>query len=105
MHPSFALFSLLSGARLQAQQPVTSSASSAVSWTLADKWVGTDFLNGDWVFETENDPTHGRVNYVDRQTALAENLTFGTPSAGSRSAGPRVSPAPCADTRSTPTPT
>ena len=82
---------------------LTASASST-TFVLKDKYIGYDFYSG-FQWETFDDPTHGRVNYVDRQTGLAENLTFGTPSAGSRSASPRVSPAPCADTRSTPTPT
>jgi hypothetical protein len=44
---------------------------------LKDKWVGNDFLGGTWTFETEDDPTHGVVDYVDQTTALALNLTYG----------------------------
>ncbi len=43
---------------------------------LADKFIGSDFFSGfDW--KTFDDPTHGRVNYVDQQTALATNLSYG----------------------------
>lgn len=38
--------------------------------------VGRDFFQA-FRWETENDPTHGRVNYVDMKTAIAENLTHG----------------------------
>ncbi|THU95364.1 glycoside hydrolase family 16 protein [Dendrothele bispora CBS 962.96] len=30
----------------------------------------------DWLWETNDDPTHGRVNYVDQQTAIERNLTY-----------------------------
>ena len=43
---------------------------------IADTFIGHDFINGfDW--ETFDDPTHGRVNYVDQPTALSSNLSFG----------------------------
>jgi hypothetical protein len=43
---------------------------------LADKYIGHDFLN--WFnWETFDDPTHGQVNFVDQQTALQSNLSFG----------------------------
>ncbi|KAF7980782.1 hypothetical protein HWV62_36845 [Athelia sp. TMB] len=42
---------------------------------IADTFIGHDFINGfDW--ETFDDPTHGRVNYVDQPTALSTNLSF-----------------------------
>ena len=43
---------------------------------LKDKWVGADFYQG-WNWETENDPTHGRVNYVGLDDAKNKNLTCG----------------------------
>ncbi|KDQ21503.1 glycoside hydrolase family 16 protein [Botryobasidium botryosum FD-172 SS1] len=51
------------------------AAARASAWTIADTFIGGDFLNAfDW--ETLDDPTHGRVNYVDQQTALDRNLTY-----------------------------
>ena len=46
---------------------------------LKDKWVGADFYRG-WNWETENDPTHGRVNYVSLDDAKSKNLTCGASS-------------------------
>lgn len=43
---------------------------------IADTFIGHDFLNG-FNWETFNDPTHGRVNFVDQPTALSSNLSFG----------------------------
>ena len=45
-------------------------------YSLKDKWVGDDFYQG-WTWETENDPTHGRVNYVGLDDAKSKNLTCG----------------------------
>ncbi|EPQ56970.1 hypothetical protein GLOTRDRAFT_73437 [Gloeophyllum trabeum ATCC 11539] len=42
---------------------------------LNQTYVGRDFLDG-WTWETADDPTHGRVNYVDMHTALSQNLTY-----------------------------
>lgn len=55
------------------------NAQSIPSWTycLKDSHIGYDFLDT-FVWETEDDLTHGRVNYVDKTTALKDNLTFGT---------------------------
>ena len=45
-------------------------------FTIEDTYIGYGFLNGfDW--KTVNDPTHGRVNYVDQLTASLSNLTWG----------------------------
>ncbi|KAF5370816.1 hypothetical protein D9758_001861 [Tetrapyrgos nigripes] len=38
------------------------------------EYRGHDFLS--WIWNTFDDPTHGRVNYIDKATALASNLTF-----------------------------
>jgi hypothetical protein len=45
--------------------------------TVADVYIGHDFLSG-FNWDTLDDPTHGRVNFVDQSTALESNLTFGT---------------------------
>ncbi|KAK7044432.1 putative laminarinase [Favolaschia claudopus] len=37
--------------------------------------VGSDFLSA-FSFQAISDPTHGRVNYVNAQTAASQNLTF-----------------------------
>ncbi|KAF8264596.1 concanavalin A-like lectin/glucanase domain-containing protein [Lactarius quietus] len=43
--------------------------------TVKATWIGNDFYEG-WNWETENDPTHGRVNYVGLAEARAKNLTY-----------------------------
>lgn len=50
---------------------------SATPFYIKDKWVGQDFFQG-WNWETEDDPTHGRVNYVNQADAFAKNLSYGT---------------------------
>ncbi|KAH7919357.1 hypothetical protein BV22DRAFT_1040974 [Leucogyrophana mollusca] len=60
-----AIFVLLTSAQLF-PDPAT--------YVLKDKFVGRDFLNG-FNWETFDDPTHGRVNYVDKNTALQRGLT------------------------------
>ena len=72
--PNYLLTNLIS----QPTATLTSSSSTApASFGLRARYIGTDFLNAfDWF--TDSDPTHGRVNYVDRDTALRSNLTFGT---------------------------
>jgi len=39
--------------------------------------VGTDFFE-EFNWESENDPTHGRVNYLTLEEARAKNLTYGS---------------------------
>jgi hypothetical protein len=39
--------------------------------------VGSDFFE-QFNWETENDPTHGRVNYLSLADAKAKNLTYGS---------------------------
>lgn len=46
------------------------------TFQLKDQFIGKDFLTG-FKWETMDDPTHGRVNYVDQPTALQKNLTVG----------------------------
>ncbi|KAI0735577.1 2 beta-glucan [Earliella scabrosa] len=65
-----------STAALFAVSALVSSALGA-TYNLKDKFVGEDFLTG-FTHQAIADPTHGRVNYVDQQTALAQNLTFAT---------------------------
>lgn len=50
---------------------------ASATFYLKDEWVGQDFFQG-WNWETENDPTHGRVNYVNQTDALTKGLTYGT---------------------------
>ena len=55
---------------------VTPFAKADSIFNIQDTFIGKGFLNGfQWV--TFNDPTHGRVNYVDQSTALQSNLTWG----------------------------
>ncbi|KAF8264590.1 concanavalin A-like lectin/glucanase domain-containing protein [Lactarius quietus] len=42
---------------------------------LKDEWIGDGFFQG-WNWETIDDPTHGRVNYVDQSDAKMKNLTY-----------------------------
>ncbi|KAM6489168.1 endo-beta-glucanase [Amanita muscaria] len=53
------------------------AASSALGFTyeLETSVVGSDFYNN-FVFENITDPTHGRVTYVDKATAISQNLTY-----------------------------
>lgn len=51
------------------------SQCASASFYLKDKWVGDDFFR-DWNWETENDPTQGRVNYVSQAEAIAKNLSY-----------------------------
>ena len=47
-------------------------------FNLKDNFVGDGFFSG-FKWETFDDPTHGRVNYVDQDTAKATNLSYGEP--------------------------
>ncbi|RPD81602.1 2 beta-glucanase [Lentinus tigrinus ALCF2SS1-7] len=47
----------------------------AATYPLKDSFFGEGFLSG-FSHEAISDPTHGRVQYVDQATALAQNLTF-----------------------------
>jgi hypothetical protein len=44
---------------------------------LNDTIIGLDFIDT-FTWWTAEDPTHGRVNYVDKDTALQKNLSYGT---------------------------
>ncbi|KAI0066078.1 hypothetical protein BV25DRAFT_1912879 [Artomyces pyxidatus] len=50
---------------------------ASANFFLKDIFVGHDFLDG-WTWQTIDDPTHGRVNYVDQPTALQANLSYAT---------------------------
>ncbi|KAB5591504.1 glycosidase C21B10,07 [Ceratobasidium theobromae] len=58
---------------------VNSGTSSAghPTWGLTDSFCGREFYDG-FTFEAMDDPTHGRVNYVDMNTAFERNLTHAT---------------------------
>ncbi|KAK4687465.1 hypothetical protein P7C73_g2661, partial [Tremellales sp. Uapishka_1] len=45
------------------------------AWSLTNTFIGSDFYNG-FTWETFDDPTHGRVNYVDQATAQSSNLSY-----------------------------
>ncbi|KAG5633600.1 hypothetical protein DXG03_006945, partial [Asterophora parasitica] len=47
----------------------------AATYPLSDNIVGDDFYD-EFEFQAIDDPTHGRVNYVDEDTARLENLTY-----------------------------
>ena len=49
----------------------------AKTFRLKDEWCGEDFFEG-WNWFTDDDPTHGRVNYVGKDEARSKNLTYGT---------------------------
>ncbi|KAF5329984.1 hypothetical protein D9611_010460 [Ephemerocybe angulata] len=50
----------------------TTSARS-ISYALVEEYIGKDFLEG-FNFDAIDDPTHGRVNYVNSTIALQEQL-------------------------------
>lgn len=39
--------------------------------------VGSDFFD-EFNWESKNDPTHGRVNYLTMEEAIDKNLTYGS---------------------------
>lgn len=47
---------------------------SSPTWVLTDSYQGKQFLDG-FMFENMTDPTGGRVDYVNKETAVANNLT------------------------------
>ncbi|KZV88443.1 hypothetical protein EXIGLDRAFT_175817 [Exidia glandulosa HHB12029] len=50
----------------------------AGKYNVQDKWIGDGFYGG-FDFNTFDDPTHGRVNYVDQATAQSQNLSYTGP--------------------------
>jgi hypothetical protein len=56
--------------------PATVAAAASDTYQIEDSIVGNDFFNNfDWF--TDDDPTHGRVDYVSMQEAKSGNLSFG----------------------------
>ena len=53
-----------------------SCARADSNFYLEDEWIGDGFFQG-WNWETINDPTHGRVNFVSQAEARDKNLTYG----------------------------
>ncbi|KAJ8489562.1 hypothetical protein ONZ51_g2842 [Trametes cubensis] len=51
------------------------TAAFGATYSQTDSHQGSDFLQS-FTHQAIADPTHGRVNYVDQATALAQNLTF-----------------------------
>jgi hypothetical protein len=55
------------------------SCQTSGQFVLKDSFTGDRFYNDAlWLWETFDDPTRGRVNYVSKQVAQATNLTSGT---------------------------
>ena len=59
------------------QVALFTSGNSSDSFSLKDRFSGYDFFSPSWKWETFDDPTHGRVNYLDQQTARAKQLAYG----------------------------
>ncbi|KAJ7072383.1 glycoside hydrolase family 16 protein [Mycena amicta] len=53
-------------------------AAAYTSYSVSETFAGTDFLDWDWYHLT--DPTHGRTNYVNKSTAIANKLVSATDS-------------------------
>jgi hypothetical protein len=49
-------------------------------FALKDEYRGRDFYDR-WNWETFDDPTHGRVDYISRETSQSRNLSYGTSNA------------------------
>jgi len=67
MHINFAFLAALSLSLSQRARGKT--------YYLKDQWRGDDFFQG-WTWETEDDPTHGRVNYVSQDEARSKHLAY-----------------------------
>ncbi|TEB24541.1 endo-1,3(4)-beta-glucanase [Coprinellus micaceus] len=52
------------------------AAATPLAYKISQDVKGEGFLDA-FNFESISDPTHGRVNYVNRETALRNNYTFG----------------------------
>ncbi|KAH9027701.1 hypothetical protein EDB85DRAFT_98442 [Lactarius pseudohatsudake] len=66
MHTGYAVLAALS---------LSLTSCAMTDFYLQDEWIGDGFFEG-WRWETTNDPTHGRVNFVDQAEALIKNLTY-----------------------------
>ncbi|KAK8861768.1 hypothetical protein IAR55_002591 [Kwoniella newhampshirensis] len=56
------------------------TVTNAATYNLSRSWIGSGFYD-DFTFRTFDDPTHGRVNYVDLDTARSNNLSFASDNA------------------------
>ncbi|VDB87411.1 unnamed protein product [Peniophora sp. CBMAI 1063] len=54
---------------------VLSSVGASTVFLKQDEYIGDDFYEH-WQWETFDDPTHGRTNYVDQSAARQHNLSF-----------------------------
>ncbi|KAJ7084326.1 glycoside hydrolase family 16 protein [Mycena belliarum] len=52
---------------------LAASSLASETYSVADTFIGADFFKWNW--ETFSDPTHGRVMYVDQDTARTTNLS------------------------------
>ncbi|KAL1743037.1 hypothetical protein HDZ31DRAFT_65416 [Schizophyllum fasciatum] len=52
-----------------------SAVAQQAQYSLTDAFSGTPYFDA-FVWETFNDPTHGRVNYVDISIAIKPNLSY-----------------------------
>jgi hypothetical protein len=53
------------------------SSDNSRTYYLNETYCGENFFEG-FNWETLDDPTHGRVNYIDKGAAMTSNLSFGT---------------------------
>lgn len=70
MHTRYTILAFASLVTVNAQ-----SLLAPLTYDLIVSHIGYDFL-GNYSWETTDDPTNGRVDYVDKATALKDNLTF-----------------------------
>ncbi|TDL28057.1 hypothetical protein BD410DRAFT_894166 [Rickenella mellea] len=66
MHTGYALFAL---------SPFYYFVTTSAHFILKDTFIGQDFMHG-FNWETFDDPTHGRVNFVNQSVAVQANLSF-----------------------------
>ncbi|KAL4243543.1 Glycosyl Hydrolase Family 16 [Abortiporus biennis] len=79
----FSLLSLVNPVRSASLDSRLSNLETGVNgstfiWTIDDTYSGPTFFD-EWDFFTGPDPTHGTVNYTDRDTAYSQNLVYVTP--------------------------
>jgi hypothetical protein len=53
----------------------TSTGRRGTTYTLTDKYQGQTFFD-DWNFDTFADPTHGMVNFLDKNDAMSQGLAY-----------------------------
>jgi len=62
-----------SGTRTSTSGRPTATVATSSPWKLNQSYEGTNFFDG-WDFWNLPDPTHGTVNFIDQNTAQANNL-------------------------------